>query len=529
MTTDADQHSQIGKALRMTARLIKAASFYPPHHPALGTALQEAFDAYAPLLTEGNLNLTVKKTGFQLGEAPVAKADPVLQKLADFFFTRRLHRIFFMTDLSERDLMAFAQAMILDPESIQRRGGVPELLREARVTTLWANEIDLSRVRAEEEPAPDPWEQPRVEDWQRQITHGAEELWHRDPSAVRDLETVLWDLQQAPTDERYAALLQELIPKVWDYLNPDGRSLVIQAFFTLASNAGDPHLSPACVEESNKALESLGSEHHFQFLIETLCQKDLKRFNRAALENIFAYYKNRVLHLLMQRLTVEEDGQCRRYLTDVLRHQTPAAIPEMAPYLNDKRWYVVRNAALVLGEIRHPGALPPLVKLLGHRDLRVRRESLRAVTKIGGKQAEKILVRVVEMGDPELEKQALLSLGALKDPETVPFLLKLALRPDPLGKETEQKVEAIRALGKIGSTDATEGLLSLLNQVKFWGRGRYDTVRAAAASALGDIGDSRAVSALETASRKNSEEVSRAAFGALKLIKAGTRHESGNP
>jgi HEAT repeat protein len=157
---------------------------------------------------------------------------------------------------------------------------------------------------------------------------------------------------------------------------------------------------------------------------------------------------------------------------------------------------MVRNAAFTLGEIRDPSSLKDLTPLLDHGELRVRRVAMRAITRIGGQGALQILLGVAQGDDPDLRRLALLSLGALKEPSAIPFLLKTVLRRDPWLKTLGEKRDALKALGEIGSEDALPVLIQVLRRRPFFGRARFDELRTWAAWAIGRIGTSAALESL---------------------------------
>ena len=524
MGISSEQHANLATSFRSLAKLIKAAGFYPHNHPALEAALEAAYNHLLPLTTNEKLELTIKKNALLLGDVPVLTEDSIVMNLASFFFVRRVKKLFFLPNLSDRDLLTFARIVAHDPATIHKHRGLSEMLVEAKSSTIWANEIDLSRLETveEEEELVDIEEIDEIEEdpLDEELSHGADELWQQDENAERTFESIMWELQQADSDQAYQQLLDELLPMVWDNLNADGRSLITQLYFTLVSNTQDPNFAMVRRETSRKALEEIGTEHHLHFLMESLCLKDIPSYNRSAVQHVLSYFGTKVLEPLLDRLIEEEDSRNRHFMLEVLRKQPPNALPNLLPFLKDKRWFVVRNVILILGEIRHQAALPSLLKMLGHPDTRVRREALRAITRIGGPQAGKILIRVVERGDPHLGRLALMSMGSMEDPAVIDFLLTLAKgeRLDELDLDEAVRLDAINSLGQIGSPTVIPPLVELLQSRKLWRRNEHEQVRAAVAKALGDIGDPAVQEVLERASNDRSEEVARAATLALRQI-----------
>jgi len=218
---------------------------------------------------------------------------------------------------------------------------------------------------------------------------------------------------------------------------------------------------------------------------------------------------------LMMLLAEESVAGNRKLLADILVRIGAAAIPVMQEHLFDERWYVVRNAVAILGEIRNQETLLHLTPLLEHKEVRVRRETIRALAKIGGQKAVSILLQAAESNDQELRRQALLSLGAIRAASATPTLLKLLEQSDWSRRTIDIKKDAIRALGEIRAAEAVTALTAVLGKRRFLRRALNDELRVAAAAALGDIGEEHARPALEKVLQDSNPEVARAAAKAL--------------
>lgn len=528
---EANQPKILESALRGLTKLIKAVQYYPPSHPTLKATEAECLGNFAPLFAAGgNCVCTIRKEGFFLGDSPVGRQNPILAKLAPFMFARRIHTLLLLPDLSGEDLRGFARCLTLEPRELHKLGGIQEVMTKTRVSTIWVNEIDLDKIL------------PRKEEIEaeKRAHPGEEEKEHPDTWAGGDAETVavhaeernlarvLRELQQETVDQRYRYLLQELVPLIHLNLTDSARAQVLDALTLLASNAGDPKLSATRREQSAEALVQLASEDVLDFLVTILCSNPAIEENALDEEDkelvlgiLIALQGKLVVWRLLDHLAAESDSRVRRILTEALLRQGSAAIPALLEHLEDPRWYVVRNAVAILGELRDPEAVPSLQPLLGHKDVRVSRETIRALTKIGGATAVDFLLRLVGEGEEKLRRQALLSLGAMKNPAAVPTLLQLVAEPDPMQKRVEVKKEALKALGEIGSEQAVPALVQILAQRKFWGRALHDELRAAAAQALGEIGAPAATAPLQAATDDRAASVSRAAAQALKQLKRG--------
>jgi HEAT repeat protein len=536
---ERQQHRDLENALKGLVKLVKALRYYPPSHPSLRAAAEEARQGFAPLLGSEPLSFVIRKEGFLLHDTPVAPDNPLLQKLAPFLFSRRIHRLTVLPDLSSRDLRGFARCLVLEPAAIVKLGGIQQALQKAMVSTIWVNEIDLEAILARKEELDTHkkthpgGEEETVEELLAAAGQAGPEAGKPGLDAAsreeRDLYRVLQELQRPGSSQRYRQLLEELVPLIPPNLTEAGRPLVLRAVALLCRNATDRRLAEELRLVSRQALDRLTAEDLLGFLVASVCARSLNKEMRELLVRIHSFLGEKVTRRLMDRLAEVGDAQARRFLAEALIRQGMSAVPVLLQHLEDERWYVVRNAVGILGEIRAREAVPRFLPLLRHEETRVRREALRALTRIGGPEAVGILLRMAEQGDPELRPQALLSLGAMKDPSAVPTLLRLASQPDPWVKRAEEKKETIRALGEIGSPEAVPTLVAILGHRQLWRRARHNEIRAAAARALGEIGSPTAAASLEAAVNDRSPEVARAAAGALKQLRKGKEHGSGAP
>ncbi len=516
-------------ALRALDVLLKATRFYPPGHPALKAAVEQALLRFAPLLMgRESILFTVHKEGFRVDDTPLSTDRLVLKNFAVQLFARHVRSLMVLTDLSARDLHAFSRCLTREPGEIQEAGGVQALLKEAGVTTIWVNEIDLSAVltRKEEIESLGPEETLDGDE-----NEGAETLPDGTLAAVaaaqpeqRDLEELLRDLEQTESDQHFAILAQELQPAILAHLHDQGADLVIRALQLLRRYGNDPRLSPSRRSTAQETLGLLARDDLFDFLIHCLCHNPEVRESRERLLTLIAAFPGKIEEPLMRHLAAEGDSQARKVLGTALVRLGATAASVLIDHLKDPRWFVVRNVMVILGEIRDQQTTAQIVPLLNHEDIRVRRETLRALTKIGGRSAENNLIRILESADGEMRRQAILSLGALKSTLALPALTELASRKESRGLSPEERKEVIVALGQIGSGEALPCLGGILKRRRFWFGGNDDELREAAAEALGKICDDKTLALLENAVDDRSPTVARAARLALNRLEKALKH-----
>ncbi len=524
MPNSGQTTEHIESALRSLDMLIKATRFYPSGHPAHQKAVEQALARFAPLLLGGApLVLTVRKGGFALGDEAILQQNPVLQSFATQLFARHVRSLLMLPDLTGRDLRTFAACLALEPHEISAKGGIDLLLKENRVATVWANQIDLETILAQKEEIE---EQQALEEQEPLISPDQTEPLPDEstPAARRSLADILQILEQCVSDQQFRSLLNELVPAIEQNMTEENRSLVVRALFILGRYAVDRNASMTRQQGSQQTLGQLNSGALLEFLVDSVRSKTLPDAPRQQLNAILPIFAGKVAKPLMLGLGSESDAQGRKFLATALIRLGKASLPTLIEHLGDERWYVVRNAANILGEIRHEQAVGHMTPLLHHDEVRVRREAVRALTKIGGNKAEGILLSLVEQNDQEMSRQAILSLGALKSSRAIPALIELINRRDLKGHLVDLKKEAIKALGAIGSTEAVPKLLHILKKRRFWLRARQDELRASAALALGNIGDPTTLSPLQSVAEHAPDLVARAARQALNRLEKTVRH-----
>lgn len=160
--------------------------------------------------------------------------------------------------------------------------------------------------------------------------------------------------------------------------------------------------------------------------------------------------------------------------------------------LPDEKWYVVRNSIFVLGSLRDQQGVPALRSRISDSDIRVRREIVAALERIGGEEAVDCLTLMAEDPHREVRQAAVIAIGLVGGPEAAPILIDIARR-SPL-----DSVRAVSALGKAGGNEARKFLGDLLADTEQLARlaaGRIpkEELRLAVVRALGQIGDPEAI------------------------------------
>jgi HEAT repeat protein len=323
-------------------------------------------------------------------------------------------------------------------------------------------------------------------------------------------------------DQEFFTLLQRLIPLVQENLTEQSAHLVLQTLSFLTHCGESDFAGEEKRKAAQQAITQLSTPPLLSFYINLLCARTRFNDHRIGWDKMTRALGDPLAKQLLTRLAVEEDQSRKKAFSEALISQGEVALAAIFATLKEDRWPVLRNAVQLLGEIRSAAAIEPLRALLHHRDLRVRREVLRALTRIGGNSVIAIIAKILQEDDNELRRQAMLSLGAIKNPATTPLLVQFLQVKDWRLLQLEVKVDAIRALGEIGSAEVLPELMAIVNRRCLFYRSRNDVLRAAALLAMSEIGGPEAIDFLETMEDSSSPIVAKAAISALRQVRKGS-------
>jgi HEAT repeat protein len=162
------------------------------------------------------------------------------------------------------------------------------------------------------------------------------------------------------------------------------------------------------------------------------------------------------------------------------------AVEPLIKALGDRQeWSVRCSAAEALGELGDTRAIESLISALEDPEKYVRAFATKALGELGDPRAVDPLIDMLE--DPYAADWAAESLGKLGDVRAIEPLIAALSYPD-----SEVSLKAVTALAHLGCQSAVTPLIKMLRLR----RGYQDRVFQATASALGTLGDARAVEPL---------------------------------
>lgn len=229
---------------------------------------------------------------------------------------------------------------------------------------------------------------------------------------------------------------------------------------------------------------------------------------------IFARTGDDGAEALIEQLNAAQSLADRRVYFDSLR-KLNAGVQVLIHMLGDSRWYVVRNAADLLGEMSANDAEAKLSELLQHDDDRVRKAAVSALSKMTGAGAVKGLAASLEDGAPGVRVRAAAALGGAKTPAAANALIKHLEREEV----AEVQHACLSSLGKIASGDAIRFLTKAAQPATGLFKKKPTAFRVAAVRALGEARTPAAMGALQNLLHDKEKDVREAVFWAVRSAK----------
>ncbi|MGB4592596.1 MAG: HEAT repeat domain-containing protein [Coriobacteriia bacterium] len=258
----------------------------------------------------------------------------------------------------------------------------------------------------------------------------------------------------------------------------------------LTSLETDSALEPPARERVREAVSALARPDQMRLIATAMRVYRTGSPEQEACRRLLVILGAHAIAPLLEVLADEPDMSARKALVELISKTAQQHVSQLGEAVNDSRWYFVRNVVSILGATRRPEALPYLARTIHHGDSRVRREAIRACAGIRDRYAEEMLVAALADEDAQNVQLAARYLGTLGARGAVAALSMVAKGDGRGNRDVGSRVEAIEALGHIGSPDAIPVLAQLAEQRTILRAGRSREIKAAAEAALNVVNPS---------------------------------------
>lgn len=297
------------------------------------------------------------------------------------------------------------------------------------------------------------------------------------PALIRGLQSFHRDVRQGA-----AYYLAEMQPEA-----------AVEALITSLNDLDDSVRAKAA-----EALGAIGDARAVPALAEAM-DDPLARVRQAVAKALGALGDPIAVHALAEALE-DSDQAVRQAAANALgRIGDPSAVPGLSEALDDPEAQVRAQAAGALGQIGDPSVIPALVEAWDDSQNRVRDEAILAIQRIGGPEAVGALIEGIGSDDSRVQLAAAQALEELAPPEAVSTLIATF----KAARSESVRMAAARALGEIGDSSALPVFIEFLQgSINSNGRTTGTQFEAVVVEALGKIGDPSALPILESLYQK---------------------------
>jgi hypothetical protein len=501
---------RVTQAVAEFAKGIKSASFYPAGHPVLLQAVTKIIQLFEAIpLPEQGLSIDVMKNALLYRDVPLpVGGNKAILDLNRELYLRRASRLIFLPNLHPEEVVSCLTVITLDPEEIQDGGGLERILLREKVTRIWANRVDydqLTQLLKEEEleeVRPEEVTEEATEEVTDDLPAGSDIPLPSDapPVEVITIETLLARIVKETDPSAYRGHIVEFLRFLLAERAERKIEFSMQAMAIFLRHIQSP---PGGSDEiaglARLGIKEVASEELVAHYIGLLKKRGTR--GREDIDGVLVALEERSVGPLLQALAEEEDLLVRKAIVEIVTRIGRVAVPTILENLTDFRWYMVRNMITVLGSLGMPDLAPHVASTLSHHDLRVKKEAIKALSRIPHPSAVTTLCELCFFPEETVALAATAALASKKETEAVVALYRRAAAKLFLYPNYRLGHEAIDSLRAIGTDEAVTALEEILALRAPWRTEKFRAMKFHALRCISKIRGGRAEEVLERTRR----------------------------
>jgi hypothetical protein len=491
---------RVTQAVTEFAKGIKSASFYPVGHPVLLQAVTKIIQLFeaVPLPEEG-LSIDVTKNALLYRDVPLPSGgNKAVIDLNRDLYVRRAARIIFLPNLQPDEVVSCLKVITLDPEEIQDAGGLERILLREKVTRIWANRVDydqLTQLLKEEE-----LEEIRPEELTDDPLATSDDAIANDlpPEEIVTIETLIARIAKETDPSAYRGHIVEfsrflLAERAERKIEYSTQAMTIFVRHIKAPPGGSEEIAGL----ARLGIKEVASEELVAHYIGLLKKRGFR--GREETDAVLVALEERSVGPLLQALAEEEDLLVRKAIVEIVTRIGRIAVPTILENLTDSRWYMVRNMITVLGTLGMPDLAPHVAATLSHPDLRVKKEAIKALSRIPHPSAVTALCDLCFFPEETVALAATAALSSKKETEAIVTLFRRTAAKLILYPNYRLAHEAIDSLRTIGTDESVTALEEILSLHVFWPTKKFRAMKFHALRSISKIKGAHSEDVLERA------------------------------
>ena len=549
MLTHSERLSSVRKVVESLLRARKAIRIYPDSNPVTSKTVNELYSELLKLLTiQDRLSFDITRDTIQFELEEIFHSAFQENNVPLFLFRDGVREVTFKKGLTKDEVLGFVRVVASDLEHEGRGDDV--------VTKIW--DQDFKHIRCiVYEPDMFAWEE-------------ADEISGSGASAEKQLsaellqahaDALLKESEQEDftdliefSDEELIAIRREIETNAVD---KTGKLLVIilELFLLAETEEEYREIENIMKKAVERALDGMKLDVLADFFInvkKTYMDGELDQRFKANLSRIFSFFSSEMfltkvgamldgglrlsdqtfdkLILLLDRKSIPilitilgylDTISARKTIVNILGKIGITDVPAVTRGLSDERWYVVRNIVIALRNIGDNEAKQRLLRLVSHKDARVRREVIKSLAQIGGAELIGILKQALNDRDLTIRQTALNAISHLEESVAKPLLIDVIRSSAFPGRDYDEKRVYYQALLKYDGEDVRQLMEKGLRKRSLFGRTMNDESKAAIAYNVGLLGDKHFLGCLHELADSKTEILRQTAAEAIRKIEHG--------
>lgn len=550
---ETTSQSQVAAMLRHMATALKNLRTYGPSSPVLRKSLEVLFAETSEVLGgDPSVTLLVGESEFTYGNTVVYSCSDRSESLAFALYKDGIRLLSFKAGLSDKEMRDFLDAIHESREADPYQSDL--------VTILWEKDLSNITYRAVDSYLED---KEKEEIQQLEGTCSRQSRSDHGAAAVPGPEFFVKELGLSPHEANpnqclparaiSAAdtrdVIQELLQEDEEVLLERGTEICLEVahcadtddlfhgavsllgricarwvaagdFLPACSILSDLHslaaaqdLAPVRRDSITDTVVRLGDRRVIKQVAE-----HLDNMSKPREEEVFAYLALMApvaTEPLCEMLSESESRDIRYLLCRVISIVGRNEPDRLRNFVSDRRWYVVRNMAMIMGMMGNQDSVPLLRFASGHKDARVRKEVARSLGRISSEAGVNVLGDLLHDESASVRLAAIIALRTAQSQRGAHLLEGMIKCSDFTKRSADEKREAMMTYGSLGG-----GSLDLLKAIAAGEvDGKRDVqTRAAAVQGIAAVGSSCALELLESLSKAGEGPVRQAACEAMALL-----------
>lgn len=483
---------KIIQAVSEVAKGMKAVAFYPDNHPSLHNILLKicrTIDEIPP--PEEGLEIIVSKPNLSVGEIKIPEKIDAMGDFRNALFHRRTKKLILLPGIIPEEMKNFLRALSIDPDEIVEKGGLERILLGMKISKIWINKVEyeklMEELKKEQELTPQEDEIINLEKMPVDLDARVEE---------DDIDTLLSKLTETSDSEEYGELFRQIAKKIKELIRMEQLAFTEKTIKVLAHhNEYPPGGNREIKEIATAGILELIDEDVMDIYVKKFASKSLQ--DRVEAQTVLFILGERAVKKILAALTEEKNLIVRKAMVDLVTKIGTPAIPYIVKYLEDERWYVVRNMVTILGGMGTDEVAQHIANTLQNSDPRVKKEAIKALSKNPSPISITALGECCFDGDENIATISISAIGTKKDAKAVQFLrdryhARRFLFPDY--RVSREIVDSLKNMG-------TESALGLLQTIALYNPlfkpKRLKELKVYAVQGIGKIKSEKAYEALE--------------------------------